>query len=167
MIQDAIVVMGVASCGKSTVGNALANKLNARFVEGDELHPPANVAKMSVGVPLEDDDRWPWLRLVGRALRGSDAIVASCSALKRSYRKLIAEEAQRRVLFIFLDGDRSILEKRTRERKKHFMPSSLIASQIAVLESPGADEQFIAIGAALPVNDIVVRALIWLASQQE
>lgn len=94
MFRDAVLVMGVASCGKSTVGGALANRLNARFVEGDELHPLANVAKMSSGVPLTDDDRWPWLRLVCEALHGSDAVVASCSALRRSYRKSIVEAAR-------------------------------------------------------------------------
>lgn len=162
MFRDAVVVMGVASCGKSTVGAALAKRLKATFVEGDELHPPANVAKMSAGVPLVDDDRWLWLRLVGQALRGSDAVVASCSSLKHAYRKLIAEEAQRRVSFVFLDCETSILERRIRERKNHFMPPSLIASQLQTLEPPGADEPAIAIDATLPIYDIVDQTIAWL-----
>lgn len=162
MFQEAVIVMGVAGCGKSTVGGALANRLNARFVEGDELHPPANVAKMSSGMPLTDDDRWPWLRLVGEALRGSDAVVASCSALKFSYRKRLVEAARRRVLFVFLDGDKSVLETRIKDRKDHFMPASLITTQFQTLEPPMPTEEAIVIDAALPINDIVDCAVAWL-----
>src|SRR5262245_54256167 len=103
MFSGAVVVMGVTGSGKTTVGEALAKKIGAEFIEGDHLHPPANVAKMSAQVPLTDADRWPWLELVGKSLRGSKAKVVSCSALKHSYREKIAAAAQRPLCFIFLD----------------------------------------------------------------
>ena len=96
----AIVVMGVSGCGKSTIGSRLAHALGARFVEGDALHPPANVEKMSNAIPLRDSDRWPWLAKVGQAMAQAELCVASCSALKKSYRKAIIEAARRPVLFI-------------------------------------------------------------------
>jgi gluconokinase len=108
--------MGVASCGKTVVGEALAARLGAVFVEGDRLHPKANVEKMSAGVALTDDDRWPWLGLVGEVLQGGEGRIASCSALKRSYRNHITANAQRPVAFVFLDGSRTLLEQRIAAR---------------------------------------------------
>lgn len=132
--------MGVASCGKTTIGAALAERLGARFVEGDLLHAPESIAKMSRGEALTDDDRWPWLRRVGESLRGSDAAVASCSALKRVYRAAIAEAAGRPVRFVHLHGARDALARRIASRKGHFMPPALLASQLATLEPPGPYE---------------------------
>ena len=162
MFEGAAVVMGVASCGKTSVGEALAAALAADFIEGDRLHPPANVAKMSAGIPLTDDDRWPWLGLVGDALRGASGRIASCSALKRAYRERIASAAGRPVWFVFLDGSPALLEQRIAARKNHFMPPSLLASQLAALERPAPDEPAWAFDIASPVDEIVARASAWL-----
>jgi gluconokinase len=145
----AVVVMGVASCGKTTLGIALAGVLNATFVEGDQLHSAANVAKMSAGTPLIDADRWPWLGLIGTALKGDGAIVASCSALKKSYRRVIADAAGRPVYFVHLHGAKDVLQQRITARKGHFMPASLLDSQLATLEMLDASEPHVVIDVAL------------------
>ncbi len=162
MFTSAAVVMGVASCGKTTVGEALAAKLGARFVEGDRLHSPESVAKMSAGIPLTDDDRWPWLGRVGDALKGDQGCVASCSALKVVYRDAIRAHAGRPVSFILLHGSREVLAERIALRKGHFMPASLLDSQLATLEIPGAGESAITIDVALPVEEQVDRAAAYL-----
>jgi gluconokinase len=167
MFRGAAVVMGVSSCGKTSVGEALARALRAEFVEGDTLHPKANVAKMSAGKPLNDDDRQPWLERVGDALRGSSGIIASCSALKKSYRELIARRAGRPVSFVFLDGSRQLLEKRIASRTHHFMPPSLLDSQLATLERPAPEERAMAFDIALPVDVIVAQAGRWLMQQRD
>jgi gluconokinase len=167
MFRGAVVVMGVSSCGKTSIGEALARALRAEFVEGDTLHPKANVAKMSAGKPLNDDDRLPWLERVGDALRGSSGIIASCSALKKSYRELIARRAGRPVFFVFLDGSRQLLEKRIASRTHHFMPPSLLDSQLATLERPAPEERAKAFDIALPVDVIVAQAGRWLMQQQD
>lgn len=129
-----VVVMGVSGSGKSTVGQLVAEALGAGFVDGDDLHPAANVAKMSQGIPLTDDDREPWLRAVGRTLAdaGPEGMVVACSALKRSYRDLIRSEATG-TFFAELDGARALLAERM-IRPGHFMPASLLDSQLATLE---------------------------------
>ena len=109
--------MGVASSGKTSVGEALAERLGAQFTEGDRLHPKANVDKMSAGFPLADEDRWPWLAIVGESLQGREGRIASCSALKRTYRDHLAAKAGRPVAFVFLDGSRELLEGRIAARK--------------------------------------------------
>lgn len=166
MFRGAAVVMGVASCGKTSVGEGLAERLGVRFVEGDRLHPAANVAKMSAGIPLGDDDRWPWLTKVGETLRGHDGVIASCSALKRIYRDRITSAAQRPVLFVFLDGSRELLERRIGERKGHFMPPSLLASQLATLERPAPPELAQRFDIDQSVAGIVDQARSWLLQQQ-
>jgi gluconokinase len=167
MFAGAAVVMGVASCGKTSVGEALAAKLGAAFIEGDRLHPQVNVEKMSAGVPLTDDDRWPWLALVGESLQGRDGRIASCSALKRAYREQIIAKAGRPVAFVFLEGSRDLLEQRIAGRKGHFMPPSLLASQLATLERPAMDERARAFDIARPVEEIVAEASAWLLQMQE
>jgi gluconokinase len=167
MFDGAAVVMGVTGCGKTSVGEILAAQLGVAFIEGDRLHPTANVEKMSAGLALTDDDRWPWLALVGEALRGTRARIASCSALKRAYRERITAAAGRPVAFIFLDGRRDILEQRLAARKGHFMPPSLLASQLATLERPAADERAKAFDIAQPVETIAAQAQAWLRQQQE
>jgi gluconokinase len=162
MFRGAAVVMGVTSCGKSSVGEALALQLGAQFTEGDQLHPAANVAKMSAGIPLTDDDRWLWLGLVGKSLQGEGARIASCSALKRAYRDHIIAEAGRPVAFVFLDGSRELLAARIAARKGHFMPPSLLASQLETLERPGTDETARAFDIAKPVDVIVKESSAWL-----
>jgi gluconokinase len=163
MFTGAAVVMGVSSCGKSTVGIALAKHLGADFTEGDKLHPKTNVEKMSSGVPLTDEDRKPWLELVGESLKGSRGHIASCSALKRVYRERIAQWAGRPVAFVFLDGSRRLLEQRIKTRKGHFMPPSLLTSQLAALERPAEDEIARSFDIAQSVDDIVAEASAWLS----
>lgn len=139
-MRASVVVMGVSGSGKSTVGQLVADALGVPFVDGDDLHPPANVAKMAAGIPLDDDDRAPWLRAVGRTLAdsGPAGAVVACSALKRSYRDLIRAEAPGTV-FAELDGTRELLAGRM-DRPGHFMPASLLDSQLATLEPLQPDE---------------------------
>lgn len=135
-----VVVMGVSGCGKSTVGALLAARLGVPFIDADDLHPPGNVAKMTAGVPLTDDDRWPWLRLVGRALAdASTGGVVACSALRRAYRDVLREAAPD-VRFVHLTGTREQLASRLSHRLDHFMPATLLDTQLATLEAPGDDE---------------------------
>lgn len=139
-MMTAIVVMGVSGCGKSTVGAGLAERLGYRFVEGDSLHPEANVAKMATGTPLTDEDRGPWLDIIGGVLaegmRQGSGIVVSCSALKKIYRDRLRAACDGALAFVFLDGSVELLTQRMGERKGHFMPASLLASQLATLEDP-------------------------------
>lgn len=134
-----IVVMGPSGSGKSTVGAELARTLGARFIDGDDLHPDANVRKMAAGIALDDDDRRPWLRLVGETLKGEGRIVVACSALRRTYRDLIRDEAPD-AFFAELTIARAVLEERMRLRTDHFMPAALLDSQLEALESLEADE---------------------------
>jgi gluconokinase len=163
MFDGAVVVMGVTSCGKTSVGEALAEELGARFVEGDKLHPKANVKKMSSGVPLTDEDRWPWLQIIGDALSGTEGVVASCSALKKTYRDRLRAAAGRPVFFVFLHGTPELLKQRIEARKGHFMPPSLLESQLRTLEPPAHPEQFVALDIAGPVPTIVAEAIKALA----
>ena len=135
------VVMGVSGCGKSHIGAAFAKAIGATFIDGDDLHPPANIAKMSRGEPLNDTDRAPWLTEVGRTL-GVDTVIA-CSALKRSYRDQIRSVAGGPVTFLLLRGKRETLLDRMSNRPGHFMPPSLLDSQLATLEFPAPDETFL------------------------
>ncbi len=160
--KGAIVVMGVSACGKTAVGQMLAEKLNAHFIEGDRLHSAANVAKMSSGMSLTDDDRWPWLTAVGQSLAGREACVGSCSALKRIYREAIAKAAQRPVHFIYLQGSLALLQSRINARQGHFMPASLLSSQLAILEPPAAGELSLQLNIELPVNTLAEQAKFWL-----
>ena len=125
------------------IGSRLAAALEAEFVEGDTYHPPANIEKMAAGVPLTDEDRQGWLHAIGARIRRAndrgDGVVVSCSALKRSYRDIIRSDAGG-VRFIFLRGERELISARVRGRKGHFMPPSLLDSQLATLEEPSLDE---------------------------
>ncbi|WP_051420984.1 gluconokinase, GntK/IdnK-type [Paenarthrobacter nicotinovorans] len=150
-----IVVMGVAGCGKSTVGAALAERIGAGFLDGDSLHPQANIDKMASGTPLNDDDRAPWLAEIGRRFPASNsALVIACSALKRSYRDII-RSADPSVVFVHLHGSRELLNARMTARPGHFMPASLLDSQLATLEPLQDDEAGIVVDIALTVEDIV------------
>lgn len=151
--RDAVVVMGVSGSGKSTLGAALAASLHARFVDADSLHPPANVAKMADGRPLDDDDRRPWLDAIADELASGDVVVA-CSALKRRYRDHLRLAAPRLAL-VFLHGDERILAARMRARRDHFMPASLLSSQLAALEPPTPDEHPIDADANRPLAGLV------------
>ena len=148
-----IVVMGVSGSGKSTVAEALAGRTGLSYVDGDTLHPRANIDKMAEGVPLVDSDRWPWLEKVGEAL-DAQTIVA-CSALKRIYRDLIRRKATGEVRFVYLRGQRETLLDRMGHRTRHFMPVTLLDSQIATLEVPGEDENAVIVDIEQPVEAMV------------
>lgn len=136
-----IVVMGVSGVGKSSVGSVLADLLKVGFVDADSLHPLANVQKMAGGIPLTDEDRWPWLRVVGRTLASasSEGIVVACSALRRAYRDEIRRQ-EPAALFILLEADGTMLQERLTQRPGHFMPASLLNSQLETLEPLEPDE---------------------------
>ena len=135
-----IVIMGVAGCGKSSVGDALAARLGIPYQDGDDLHPAASVAKMRAGIPLTDDDRWPWLDRVASELDTRAPLIIGCSALRRAYRDRIRAGAGGPVRFIHLAGDRDLIAARMAQRQGHYMPLSLLDSQFAALEPPGPDE---------------------------
>jgi carbohydrate kinase (thermoresistant glucokinase family) len=151
-----IVVMGVSAVGKSTVGSALADRLGVPFIDADDLHPAANVAKMRSGVPLTDADRWPWLDLVGAALAGAGehGVVLACSALRRAYRDRLVEAAPE-TFFVHLDLTEAALAERAAARTDHFMPVSLLRSQLAALERLGRDEPGMVVDAAESTSAIV------------
>jgi gluconokinase len=153
--------MGVAGCGKSVVGAALAEALGADFVEGDRLHPPANVARMASGLPLTDEHRKGWLDAIGPKLVAAAGegrgVVATCSALKRAYRdRLRAFRVD--IVFIHLEIDPSTARERVAGRRGHFMPASLVDSQFAILEPPGAGEAALTLDATRPVAELVREA---------
>jgi gluconokinase len=158
----AVIVMGVTSCGKTSVGEGLAKELECKFIEGDKLHPAANIAKMSAGTSLNDEDRWPWLETIGKAMKAEcDAghgVVASCSSLKKAYRQKLSQAAGQPITFIFLHGSRELLAARMAERKGHFMPMSLLDSQLATIEIPGPEENALHLDVVLPVDELVKRA---------
>ena len=152
-----VVVMGVSGCGKTSVGLALADKLHARFVDADDLHPAANKAKMIAGIPLNDDDRWPWLDAVATHLAGPESMIVACSALKKAYRDHILAAAPGTV-FVHLNGSREVLAERLGNRKGHFMPASLLDSQLATLEPLGPLEPGLVIDIDQPIEAIVSAA---------
>lgn len=135
-----IVIMGVAGCGKSSVGEALAQRLNIPYRDGDDLHTPQAVEKMRQGTPLTDDDRWPWLDRVAQTLAAEAPLILGCSALKRTYRDRIRASAGGPVTFVHLSGSRDLIASRMAARTGHYMPTSLLDSQFAALEPPGPDE---------------------------
>jgi gluconokinase len=165
---DACVVMGVAGCGKSLVGSALAQSLGWTYVEGDLLHPPANVQRMASGLPLTDEHRWGWLDAIGQriALSGQhgDGVIAACSALKRAYRDRLRRYGDG-LTFVYLEIDRQTAAERVARRKGHFMPASLVDSQFAALEPPGRDEMSVTLDARRPVEELVAEAAAALRSR--
>jgi len=156
-----IVVMGVAGCGKSTVGEALARRLGKTFFDADDFHPAANVAKMSKGVPLTDDDRWPWLDRLGRALHDeaerAGMVVLGCSALRRAYRERLIASAGEPILFVYLQGPHALIAGRMARRSGHYMPLGLLDSQFAILEPPAADENALTIDIDDPADILAER----------
>ena len=146
--------MGVSGSGKSTVGAALARRLDVPFADADTFHPAANVAKMSAGTPLDDDDRYPWLAAVGQWLADHDRGVMSCSALKRRYRDQL-RSYRSSIDFFHLTAPAALIRRRQAERTGHFMPSSLVTSQFDELEPLAADERGLAIDVGLSVGAIV------------
>jgi len=161
MTGRAIVVMGVAGSGKTSVGERLAAHYGCPFRDADEFHPAANIAKMSAGIALNDDDRWPWLDAIAAAIRDAapNGIVVACSALKRVYRERISERAARPVTFVFLDGSLATLRQRIGGRRGHFMPPSLLDSQLATLERPSPDEDAVRVSIDAPLKRVVAAAI--------
>jgi len=153
------VIMGVSGCGKSTVGEALGRALDLVFVDGDALHPDANIQKMSSGIPLTDADRGPWLERVGQVLRQSDrASIVGCSSLKRKYRDIIRAEAGGEVGFLHLYAEKAILADRVKKREGHFMPPALLDSQYADLEHLETDEAGIVIDNSQALEQVIAAA---------
>ena len=155
-----VVVMGVSGCGKSTVGQLLAQGLDVPYIEGDALHPPRNVALMAAGIPLTDEDRRGWLDAIAAELATADVTgaVISCSALKRVYRDRLRAAAPD-LRLVHLHGSRELLAQRMQARSGHYMPASLLQSQLDTLEPPGADEAAITIDIAPPPEHIAAAAL--------
>jgi len=157
-----LLLMGVSGCGKTTIGAALARRLGWDFLEGDALHPPANVAKMAAGTPLEDDDRWPWLRAIAARIdawraAGTSGVVA-CSALKRIYRDVLIG-AREDVRLVYLRGDKDVIAGRLMARRGHFMPPGLLDSQFRTLEEPGEDERALAVAVGSS-PDVIVKNIM-------
>ena len=156
-----IVVMGVAGTGKTTVGEALAEELGCEFIEGDELHPSANIEKMSKGTPLTDEDRWPWLQAIAEMVAVKDyegiCTVVTCSALKRTYRDVLRDAAP--TFFVHLEAPFEVLEERMERRTRHFMPTSLLKSQFETLEPLGDDEAGAGIDVSPPVDEVIEESL--------
>ena len=153
-----IVLMGVSGCGKTTVGTKLASHLGWEYQEGDALHPQENILKMSDGMPLNDEDRKPWIARVtdwinSHCLADRDGVI-SCSALKKSYRQTITSK-QNDVYLVYLRGTRELLSRRLTQRRDHFMPPDLLDSQLDLLEEPSADERAIVVTIDRTPNDIV------------
>ncbi len=163
-----LVLMGVSGCGKSTVGEGLAAHLGWRFVEGDRLHPPENVAKMAAGQPLDDADRAGWLAtladLLADAARTGQGLVVSCSALKRAYRDRL-REGDAQAFFVHLDGSRDLIAARIAARTHMYMPASLLESQFAALQAPEPDEQALSLSVQQPPAELIQRIELHLQAQ--
>ena len=157
-IPCALIVMGVSGAGKSTIAEALAARLGWRCEDGDRFHPASNVAKMSAGQPLTDDDRWPWLKAIADEidrLCGKDQrAVVACSALRRAYRRVLVH-GRDDVRIVFLDGTKDLIARRLAVRKGHFMPPDLLDSQFRTLERPAPDENAVTVSIDATVETIV------------
>ncbi|WP_332693961.1 gluconokinase [Devosia sp.] len=151
-----IIAMGVSSSGKSTVGQSIARRLHVPFLDGDGYHPEANVEKMRAGIPLTDEDRWPWLERLALALHEAadkkGAAMGACSALRRAYRQFLTDKAGEPVLFVYLDGGREVIAERMAKRQHEYMPTSLLDSQFATLEVPDPTTENVLV---VPVTDSV------------
>jgi gluconokinase len=155
-----IVVMGVSGAGKSTLAQRLAADAGVSFLEGDSFHPAHNLQKMAAGIALTDEDRWPWLDALSAAIiaaRCPKGVVATCSALKRSYRDRLKRSIGAPLLFVCLQADRTILLHRLQSRQGHFMPVTLLDSQLATLELPDPDEPAIVLSSQLTLQEMLRR----------
>ena len=154
----ALVIMGVSGSGKSTIADELAERIGWKYEDGDRFHPPSNVAKMSAGHPLTDQDRWPWLRAIAaeidRACGAGEHLVIACSALKRAYRDLLVH-GRNDVRIIYLKGTQALIAKRIAHRTHHFMPADLLESQFSTLEPPAPGEKVLTVSIDAPVEVIV------------
>lgn len=160
-----VVIMGVAGCGKSSVGEGLSARLGVPYRDGDDLHTPEAVEKMRAGIPLTDDDRWPWLDRVAQALQSEAPLVIGCSALRRAYRDRIRAGAGGPVAFVHLTGGKDLIAARMAARQNHFMPPALLESQLATLEPPGPEETALTLDVAAAPGALVTEAAAWLLRQ--
>ena len=171
ILGPAIIVMGVSGSGKSTVGLGLAKRLNCPFLEGDEFHLPSSVDKMTAGIALDDEDRWPWLSQlaaeIGKLVGQHGRVVASCSALKRKYRDRLRLEIDGPVVFIHLDAEPASLASRLSLRDRHFMPPSLLQSQLQSLEPPEDDENALVLTNGSDVASVIAAACAWILSRDK
>ncbi|MBF6102314.1 gluconokinase [Nocardia cyriacigeorgica] len=165
-VTPVLVVMGVSGSGKSTVARRLAEKLGWDMLEGDDLHPEANVAKMASGTPLTDDDRWPWLRSIASWIDTRQSArrpgIVTCSALKRSYRDVLRRDG---VIFVHLSGNTAQIRDRIGHRAGHFMPASLLQSQVDTLEPLEPDENGIVVEIGRPPEEEVAEVIAQLPQQ--
>ena len=165
-MTKAIIVMGVSGAGKTSIADLLAKRLGCKFIEGDQLHPSSNVKKMADGTPLTDEDRWPWLEIIGNELKAShtagEDIVVTCSALKKIYREKLRSSGGEPLYFVFLKGSPELLASRMGARKGHFMPASLLQSQLATLESPEGETNVVTVDIDATVPEIVEDAIVRL-----
>ncbi|WP_162063620.1 gluconokinase [Vibrio taketomensis] len=170
MAGSSVIVMGVCACGKSTIGEHLAAKLGRKFIDGDDLHPRANIQKMASGQPLNDDDRMPWLERIRDAAfslesKNEHGIIV-CSALKKKYRDQI-REGNENVTFLFLDGSKDLIMKRMRQRQGHFMKENMVNSQFETLERPDAEPQTVVVDIDCSIEEIVAKAAEQLIAANE
>ncbi|WP_286303039.1 gluconokinase [Vibrio apostichopi] len=170
MAGSSVIVMGVSACGKSTVGEQLAKKLGRKFIDGDDLHPRANIQKMASGQPLNDDDRIPWLERVSDAAYSLESKnehgIIVCSALKKKYRDQI-RKGNKNITFLFLDGDIDLILQRMRQRQGHFMKENMIKSQFETLERPDNEPDTVVISINGDINNVVDCAAIVLSMTDE
>jgi gluconokinase len=161
-----VLMMGVSGSGKTTIAAGVARQQGWVLLEGDKFHPPANIAKMKAGIPLTDEDRWPWLRAIAarqdELQAAGQSVVVACSALKRAYRDILLGDRGDAVL-IYLRGSKALIAERMQARTKHFMPSALLDSQFATLEEPGADERPIVVDIGGPPEETIADAVRQLA----
>ncbi|HEY7845804.1 MAG TPA: gluconokinase [Bradyrhizobium sp.] len=154
----ALIVMGVSGSGKTTVGEGLAKRLGWPYEDADKFHPASNVAKMSAGHPLTDEDRWPWLKAIAaeidRVCDADERVVIGCSALKRAYRDILVH-GRTDIRLVYLDGTQALIADRLGRRKGHFMPPGLLTSQFSTLERPTPDEHVLRVSIDAPVEAIV------------
>ncbi len=157
-----VVAMGVCGSGKTSVGKVIASRMNWRFIEGDDLHPPANKAKMASGVPLTDEDRWPWLDHIADRMRAIDkaggSAVVACSALRQAYRDRLRGSGVD-LRFLHLTGDAGLIRQRMKSRSSHFMPAGLLDSQLATLEPARPDEDLYEVDISGTVSDLAEAAI--------
>jgi gluconokinase len=154
----ALIVMGVSGSGKTTIGEQLAARIGWRYEDADTFHPASNVAKMSAGQPLTDEDRWPWLRAIAaeidRTIEAGERIVIGCSALRRVYRDILVH-GRSDMRIVYLDGTQALIAGRLGQRKGHFMPPGLLTSQFGTLEPPTSDEHVVTVSIDAPAETIV------------
>lgn len=153
---DPVYLMGVSGCGKSVIGSELAEKLNGTFIDGDDLHPPANKEKMGAGIPLDDEDRYPWFEAILQNILDTEQrpVIVACSALKRSYRDIL-RAGQGHAAFVYLEGSFDLILSRIQQRDHEYMPSDLLRSQFETLEEPTEDEKVICVSIDGSIKQII------------